>query len=108
MLQGSVESSTCARAPRLLRARSKSAKQQLKPRRGGPYAVPPLLSRAAFCSISSCGRALCVHQRGVHACVPAPVCACARARALYRAASARLLAAIRPKPAETVSLSWRV
>lgn len=70
--------------------------------------MPPLLSRAAFCSISSCGRALRVHQRGVHACVPAPVCVCARARALYRAASARLLAAIRPKPAETVSLSWRV
>lgn len=83
MLQGSVESSTCAWAPQLLRARSKSAKQQLKPRRGGPYAVPPLLSRAAFCSISSCGRALRVHQRGVHACVPAPVCVCARARVRF-------------------------
>lgn len=45
--------------------------------------MPPLLSRAAFCSISSCGRALRVHQRGVHACVPAPVCVCARARVRF-------------------------
>lgn len=52
--------------------------------RGEPYAVPPLLSRAAFCSISSCGRALRVHQRGVHACVPARVCVRARACALSR------------------------
>jgi len=81
---------------------SPCAPSSTHPVQGGPEAPSPVshpLSAAAGGFLPERPRGRCVCTR---------VCERVRARGVYRGAGARLLAVIRPQPAATVRLSWRV